>query len=237
MDQERVMKRFPNKPPNKPLNKPKPSWREADCLLRTAANKSLSDLKTVSSLIHHLANQNELLTGENEGLRNALTTKKKHNKKGKVLDLQQRQEYHGRAVFWSPRKMAEGEARERTNKQLAEEEKLQKAQMKQLQAANALYNKKLKEERRVATAAKREEREKEKAEKAASAAAQKALQNTQKPIQTSQTGKRKASATTTPKAKQQKHSGSAAAPAEVVPAVPAKVTRSGCAVKLPTRYT
>jgi hypothetical protein len=127
MDRERVMKRFPNKPPNKPANQPKPSWREADRLLRTAANKSSSDLKTVSSLIHHLANQNELLTGENEGLRDALTTKKKHNKKGKVLDLQQRQEYHGGAVFWSPRKMAEGKARERTNKRLAEEEKLQKA--------------------------------------------------------------------------------------------------------------
>jgi hypothetical protein len=100
-----------------------------------------------------------------------------------------------------------------------------------------LYNKKLKEERRVATVAKREEREKEKAEKAASAAAQKALQNTQEPIQTSQTGKRKASATTNPKAKRQKPFGGAAAPAEVVPAVPAKVARSGRAVKLPTRYT
>ena len=49
-----------------------------------------------------------------------------------MLDLQQRQEYHGGSVFWSPRKMDEGKARERTNKRLAEEEKLQKAQMKQL---------------------------------------------------------------------------------------------------------
>jgi hypothetical protein len=171
MDRERVMKRFPNKPPNKPANKPKPSWREADRLLRAAANKSSSDLKTVSLLIHHLANQNKLLTGENKGLRDALTTKKKHNKKGKVLDLQQRQEYHSGAVFWSPRKKREAEAHDATNKRLAKEDKLQKAQIKQLQAANALYNKKLKEERRVATAAKREEREKEKAEKAASAAA------------------------------------------------------------------
>jgi hypothetical protein len=62
--------------------------------------------KKLSTLLHHLANQNELLTDKNEGLREALTTKKKHNKMGKVLDLQQRQEYHGGAVFWSPRKMA-----------------------------------------------------------------------------------------------------------------------------------
>jgi hypothetical protein len=121
-----------------------------------------AEAKKVASLLQHLSNQDELLQDENKGLRNALTTKKKHNKKSKVLHVQQRQEYHGGAVFWSPRKMAEGKARECTNKQLAEEEKLQKAQMKPLQAANVLYNKKLKEERRVATAAKREEREKEK---------------------------------------------------------------------------
>jgi hypothetical protein len=187
---------------NKPANKPKPTWREADCLLQAAADKLSSDLKQVSFMIHHLANQHELLINENEGLRKALTTKKKHIKKGKVLDLQQRQEYHGGAVFWSPPKMAEGKACERTNKRLAKDRKLQKAQMKQLRAANALYNKNFKEGRCIAAAAKQEEREKEKAEKAAFAAARKALQNTQKPIPTSQTGKRKASATTTPEANQ-----------------------------------
>jgi hypothetical protein len=237
MDRERVMKRFPARPPNKRSNKPESTWREADRLLRAAADKSSSDLKKVSSLIHHLANRNELLTDENEGLREALTAKKKHSKKGKVLDLQQRQEYHGGAVFWSPRKKAEAEARDRTNERLAEEQKVQKVEMKELKAANALYNKKLKEERRVATAAKREAREKERAEKAAKREREKAVQNTKPAIQTSHKGKRKASATTTPKAKRQKRSGGAAAPAEVVPAVPAKVARSGRAVKLPTRYT
>jgi hypothetical protein len=53
-----------------------------------------------------------------------LPPKKKHNKKGKVLDLQERQEYYSGAVFWSPRKIAEGEARDWTNKCLAKEEKL-----------------------------------------------------------------------------------------------------------------
>jgi hypothetical protein len=55
-----------------------------------------------------------------------------------VLDLQQRKEYHGGTVFWLPRKKREAKARDATNKRLAEEDKLQKAQMKQLQAANAL---------------------------------------------------------------------------------------------------
>jgi hypothetical protein len=40
--------------------------------------------------------------------------------------------------------MAEAEARDRTKKRLAEEEKLQKVEMTKLKAANALYNKKLK---------------------------------------------------------------------------------------------
>jgi hypothetical protein len=75
--------------------------------------------------------------------------------------LQQRQKYHSRAVFWSPRKKRETEARDATNKRLANKDQPQKAQMMQLKATNALYNKKLKNERRVATAAKREEREKE----------------------------------------------------------------------------
>jgi hypothetical protein len=38
-------------------------------------------------------------------LKEALQHKKKHKKKGKALDLQQRQEYHGSAVHWSPRKL------------------------------------------------------------------------------------------------------------------------------------
>ena len=108
--------------------------------------------------------------------------------------------------------------------------------MEELKAANALYNKKLKEERRVATAAKREAREKERAEKAAKRERKKAAPNTKLAIQTSQKGKRKASATTTPKAKRQMHSGGAAAPVEVKPAVLAKLSRCGCTVKLLGRY-
>jgi hypothetical protein len=236
MDRDRVLKCFPPKPPSKPNNKPELTWREADCLLHQAIDTLLSEAKKLSTLLHHLVNKNKLLTDENEGLRDVLSTKKKHNKKGKVLDLQQREEYHGGAIFWSPRKKREAEARDATNRRLADKDKLQKAKMKKLKAANALYNKKLKEQRHVATATKKEERKKAKAEKAAEKAAQTALQNTKKSIQTSQMGKRKASQVTAPKAKRQKRSGSVAAPAEVVPAAPAKVARSRRAVKLPTRY-
>jgi hypothetical protein len=236
MDRERVMKRFPPTTPNNPANKLEPTWREADRLIRASAGKSSSELRKVSSLIHHLANRNELLSDENEGLRMALSTKKKHNKKSKVLDLQQREEYHGGAVFWSPRKMREAQAREATNKRLAEEEKLQKVQMRDLKASNALYKKKLAAEKRAEREAKAEQRRLEREEKAAKRKREKQERNTKKPILTSQKGKRKALQPSALKAKRQKRSGDAAAPAEAVPAVPAKVARSGRTVKLPTRY-
>jgi hypothetical protein len=61
-------------------------------------------------------------------LKEALQHKKKHKKKGKALDLQQRQEYHGSAVHWSPRKLREARAREAVRERDEMEEKLQKAQ-------------------------------------------------------------------------------------------------------------
>jgi hypothetical protein len=75
-ERERVLKRFPPKPPNKPNNKLEPTWRKSNRLLPAAVNRSSPELKKISTLLHHLANQNELLTAENEGLRKALTTKR-----------------------------------------------------------------------------------------------------------------------------------------------------------------
>jgi hypothetical protein len=124
MNQERFMKCFPTTLQNSSNNKLEPMWRTANCLLHAVIDKTSTEAKEVASLLHHLSNQNKLLQDENKGLRNALTTKKKHNKKNKVLDLQQCKEYHGGAVFWSPSKMSEAQAREITNKRLAEEEQL-----------------------------------------------------------------------------------------------------------------
>ncbi|KAF2000574.1 hypothetical protein P154DRAFT_545624 [Amniculicola lignicola CBS 123094] len=84
--------------------------------------------------LHHLQVQNELLYHENSGLREALTTKSRHKNKGKALDLQQREEYYGRAVFWSPRKLREAHVRQ---------------EAKELKAAATLYKQKIAEEKRV----------------------------------------------------------------------------------------
>jgi hypothetical protein len=55
--------------------------------------------RQLSEKLHHYQVDNELLYMENQGLHNAVTTKKKHKKKGRVLDLQQHEEYWGGAVF------------------------------------------------------------------------------------------------------------------------------------------
>jgi hypothetical protein len=75
-------------------------WKHLERLLRAAVGDPSSDSsKKLSLKLHHLQVQNELVTGENEGLYEALITKKKHKKHGKALDLQQRRETWGNGQF------------------------------------------------------------------------------------------------------------------------------------------
>jgi hypothetical protein len=67
------------------------------------ADMAKSEGKRVAAALYSLQVQNELLHHANEGLRAALTTKQKHEQRSNKLDLQQREEYHGGAVLWSPR--------------------------------------------------------------------------------------------------------------------------------------
>jgi hypothetical protein len=59
----------------------------------------------------------DLLNTEVQGLRKAVLSSKKHTKKSKTLELQQRKEYHGESVFWSPSKVREAQFRERIKEQ------------------------------------------------------------------------------------------------------------------------
>ena len=56
-------------------------------------------------------------------LKEALINEKKRRKRGKALPLEAAEEYHGGAIFWSPRKVKE--ARDRQLQQGLEEEQLQ----------------------------------------------------------------------------------------------------------------
>ncbi|KAF2732774.1 hypothetical protein EJ04DRAFT_607328 [Polyplosphaeria fusca] len=75
-------------------------WRKMERLVRTTVrDNAAEESKTLSQTLHRLQVQNNLLHYENSGLREALSVKKKHKKRGKPLDLQQREEYHSGAVF------------------------------------------------------------------------------------------------------------------------------------------
>tara|TARA_R110002003_G_scaffold2091_4_gene24026 strand:+ start:996 stop:1595 length:600 start_codon:yes stop_codon:yes gene_type:complete len=191
------------------------------------------DARKLRSSLHHISVQNELLRTEIEGLRDALLTKKRQNKKGKALDLQQRQEYHGGATFWSPRKIREARYREKVLQQEKEEEQLAKAEAKELQQAARLYKQKIAEEKRVAREAAKVAKAQAKADEAAAKEAEKAAHNASKPIQTSQKGKRKASRAPTSSNKRRSLGGGAAASAEVPSAAPAAPTRT---THLPKKY-
>ncbi|CAE7221476.1 DDE 1 domain containing protein [Pyrenophora teres f. teres] len=146
MDAQAVLKRF-NKTPQQQLNGVKvgqqgdgDSWRQ----LRNFLDAAVEDRAEVESTrleqsLHSLQVQNELLHHENEGLRSLLNNKKKRNNKSKVLDLQHSEEYHGGAVFWSPRKVQRARELEATKQQEAEQLQLQKDNERDLKAAPLAY--------------------------------------------------------------------------------------------------
>jgi hypothetical protein len=150
--------------------------------------------KKITLSLSHLQAQNDLLEAENKGLRHALNTKKKHKEKNKPLDLQQREEYHGGAVFWSPSNIREARYRERVRSREEEEEKVQKAERRHIKEQAALLKKieqdeakvererkkKKREEERKRKAAERAENQRRKQQEREAAIAQKALQLYQK---------------------------------------------------------
>ena len=178
--------------------------------------------------------------------REAITTKKKHKKKGKALDLQQRQEYHGGAVFWSPRNMREARAREVIRVRDEAEEKLQKAKTKELMKAARILKKREVEERRVERERAKKDKEKEKEKKAKERAQKKQLKEQEKQAatssksaQVSQKGKRPASKQLVPKNKRQKRVGGGASGEKAVdlPSAPSpKTTNRGRNVNLPSKF-
>ncbi|KAF7571799.1 Membrane-bound metallopeptidase [Pyrenophora tritici-repentis] len=208
-------------------------WRKIDRLVRAAVTDSHQ------YEARKLRSSNELLKHKNEGLKEALQHKKKHRKKGKALDLQQRQEYHGSAVFWSPRKLREARVREAVRERDETEEKLQKARAKKQREEARLQRQVELEEKRVERQRLKEIREVERAEKAAERARKVEAQHQKKSIQQAQQRKRKASRVLSPSNKRQKRAGAAHAGVQAgdeLSATPAKVTSRGRNVNLPQKY-
>ena len=130
-------------------------WRKIERLVR-------SEVKDQNSAnAQRLAVQNQLLHHEIKDIKKSLKAKKKYKKCGKPLDLQQRKQYHGRAVFWSPSKTRKSRARQVVKEREEREEKLQKAEMKELKHANQLFKEKIAQGKRVACEAAKIVRERE----------------------------------------------------------------------------
>jgi hypothetical protein len=239
VDRERVLERFRHEPPKQAPISDESDWRSMDRLVRAVVDPATTEAKKLRSHLHDISVQNELLHHENDGLREALSSKKKHKKKGYKLDLQQREETHGGATVWSPRKVRESQARRSVNQRLAEEERLQKASDKELKAAATLYKKKIAEEKRVAREEAKVVSDRAKAEKAAEIAAKKATQNTKISQPTAQSGKRKASRASHPKGKRARGGGGSVEPAASSPspmAAPPKVNSRGRTIIVPSKY-
>jgi hypothetical protein len=149
MERDVILKIFHSRTPDE-ADQPKSSpviadedWRRMRALVEDVVKEGEEkSAKKITLSLHHLQVQNNLLLYENKGLRKALTTKKKHKNKGKTLDLQQRQEFHSRAVFWSPSKVNEARFRERIRKREEEEELSPKANNKHMREQAALWIKK-----------------------------------------------------------------------------------------------
>jgi hypothetical protein len=215
-------------------------WRHMERLLRVAVNdRTAEESKKLSATLHSLAVQNELLQEENSGLREALDNKKKRNDRGKRLDLQREDSYHGGATFWSPRKIRQARARELEKQQQEEAEIAARASRKELQAAAKILKEQQKEERRVEREALKEERERERAGKLAARAARIAAQNITKAIQNAPPTKQKASRppSSNPKSKRPKSAAAAvSASSEAAPAPLPKVNAHGRKINLPAKY-
>ena len=119
-------------------------WRKMDRLVRSAVkDQGSQEAQKLRQSLHHLSVQNELLKHEIEGIKQVLSTKQKRRKKGKNLDLQQREEYHGGAVFWSPRKVREARTRQLIREREEKDQQLQKADRAELKKSAKLYKEKI----------------------------------------------------------------------------------------------
>ncbi|KAF1357962.1 hypothetical protein EJ07DRAFT_180590 [Lizonia empirigonia] len=171
-------------------------WRKIRQLVDHAvADRDQRKISKLNQTIHRLSIRSVLAEHENVRLKEALINERQRRKRGKALPLEAAEEYHGGAVFWSPRKVKE--ARDRQHQQELEEEQLQHQKVEAARVREEQRQEKLKavEARRAARAAARLMRQEEKAREAADRASRQAARRTQQRLQqaqkTAQRGKRR----------------------------------------------
>ncbi|KAF2844614.1 hypothetical protein T440DRAFT_409804 [Plenodomus tracheiphilus IPT5] len=220
------------------------NWRKTEGLLREVV-KDRGDprARKLSQAFHSISVQKTLLEHEVQGLREALINERLRRKRGKALPLQEPEDYHGGAIFYSPRKVKE--ARERQQQQELEEEqqRLQKAEKYRRREEARQAKAQAAQARREARASARLLRERLRAERAADQALRKAARKTAKRLQESlklsQRGKRRSLKATRKAASEKfvvkepqgsREAGSAATAAQPIQ------SRCGRQITTPARY-
>jgi hypothetical protein len=223
------------------------SWRQLRRLFEAAVKDTTTvEAQKLSSSLHSMQVQIELLHHENKGLRTALSIKKKHKNKSITIAPREDEEYYGGFMSWSPRKVRVAEARERLRKQQEEEEKIRKTGDKKLKAATALYKKKMAEQAKVSRQLAKEAREKERKRRADEVAARRAqkqqgkeAEKAAKAIQLPQRGKRaalKPPVARVAKRRTIRRVGGGAIAVEAAPPAPLKTTRTR-SIQTPKKYS
>ncbi|KAI0568735.1 hypothetical protein Alg130_11970 [Pyrenophora tritici-repentis] len=186
MDADPVLQRFNNHPqqqddePGIGEQGDGDSWPQLRKIFDAAvADKAKFEAKQLSQGLHSLQVNNELLHLQNAELRAELDLIRSRPSKSTTLTTQEGDDWHGGAVFYSPRKLASVRARKAAELDEAAELQLQKARDRERKAAEAAHKK---QDQAAAKAARQQakiERDREQKQRAEEKAAERALKKQQ----------------------------------------------------------
>ncbi|EFQ94072.1 hypothetical protein P3342_004217 [Pyrenophora teres f. teres] len=253
MDADAVLKRFNHHPQQQYEDSEIGEHGDVDTWPRlrkifdaAVANKARIEAKRLSQSIHSLQVNNDLLRTQNAQLRHEINLTKQRPTQRTTLATQEGDEWHGGAVFWSPKKLCTARARKAAEQDEAEQLQLQKAHDKELKAAATAYRKQQQQEAKVARQHAAEERREAKKAQAEELAAQRALKKQQRDAATAQKAhdranntKRKASHTAAKNPTKRCRVVAAASRSDAGPLAaspPPKKSVRGRDIKTPARY-
>jgi hypothetical protein len=192
MDADAVLKRFNNYPQQQDEDVEigeqgdGDSWPE----LRKIFNAAVADkarIKRLSQSLHSLQVNNKLLCTQNKELQHKLNVIKKRPTQQTILTTQDGNDWHGGAVFYSPRKLASERACKAAELNEAAQLQLKKnPHNREAKAAATAYKKRQQEEARVAQQRAAEERRQAKKAQAEALTTKRALKKQQREAATAQ---------------------------------------------------
>jgi hypothetical protein len=253
MDADAVLKRFNNTPQRQDEDAEigehgnGNSWPELRKIFDAAvANKTRIEAKRLSQGLHSLQVNNELLQTQNEKLQHELNLIKKRPTQRTTLTTQEGDDWHGGAVFYSPRKLASERARKAAELDKAAQLQLQKTRDREEKAAATAYKKQQQEEAKLARQRAAEERREAKKAQAEALAAERALKKLQREAATAEkshntanTRKRKASHSAAKNPTKRCRVVAARSRVDAAPPAaspPPKITKTGRKSRLPAKY-